>query len=275
MPSALGKIAAQTVNVSSFLKTVLLSANRVPKLAYHGCVSPIRLLLVPFCLFIAAFSPAEILFYGGQAELPATSWTFPVVGDGAAVWDDFDVTGSPMRVTSVFGDFRMHVDLFTPLFAEVEIRSGVNEGNPGTLLFREDEVLATGEPTGRIYDPFHIERRVRVPELDMHLNPGRYWLLVRPVNYDASVSKATGVNGIGSPLLNGNSFFSWHFWGNAFFRSTATINSGNPWDAPYGVEGMVVSEPATLVLLGFGALPILRRRQRRCAARRAGILMIG
>ena len=181
----------------------------------------------------------------------------------AAVYDDFNVT-APLgwNVTAVFSD-----NLIAPapiIGADWEIRTGISEGNAGTLIASGTTSSPVVTPTGRggLGLP---EYMVEVTGLNVFLPmlpPGQhYWLNVTPVGNGMGSSfngTTSGMNCVGTPCGNDqNAFFNSTFFGTYF---TSTSNRGQPYDYSNGVIGTVVPEPATAVLLtcGMGALLIAR-----------------
>src|SRR5947207_2393888 len=177
----------------------------------------------------------------------------------AAVYDDFDMT-APLgwHVTAVFSD-----DFFntTVTAADWEIRTGISEGNAGTLVASGTTNSPLVTPTCRSVGNEIVEYMVEVTGLNVVLpmlpSGQHYWLNVTPVGNGAGRSfnsTTSGTNCLGTPCGNDqNAFFnSTHF--GAYFTSTA--NQGQPYDYSNGIIGTVVPEPATgtLFIWGVGAL---------------------
>jgi hypothetical protein len=176
----------------------------------------------------------------------------------AAVYDDFNVT-APLgwNVTAVFSDNLVSTVITA---ADWEIRSGVSEGNAGTLI-------ASGTTNSPIVTYIGNENlyMVEVTGLNVFLpmlpSGQHYWLNVTPVGNGTGRSfnlTTSGTNCVGTPCGNDqNAFFNSTFFGTYF---TSTSNEGQPYDYSNGVIGTVVPEPATVVLLtcGVGALLIAR-----------------
>jgi len=179
----------------------------------------------------------------------------------AAVYDDFNVTGPGWNVTAVFSH---NLENTTVTAADWEIRSGVSEGNGGTLLGSGSNAAATVTLTGRSGFGF-LEYMVQVNGINLTLGPGTYWLNVTAVGNGGGRSfnsTTSGANCIGTPCGNDqNAFFNSTFFGANF---TSTSNEGQPYDFSNGVIGTIVPEPATIALLtcGVGALLIAVRRRR-------------
>jgi len=186
----------------------------------------------------------------------------------AAVYDDFEVTAAlGWHVTAVFSDNLFNVGGFNVTGADWEIRTGVSEGNAGTLVASGTTSLPIVSLTGRGHEL--QEYMVEVTGLNVFLPmlPAgeHYWLNVTPVGggYGYSWNSDTsGANCVGTPCGNDqNAFFNSTYFG-AYFTSTA--NEGQPYDYSNGVIGAVVPEPATVALVtcGVGALLIAFRRRR-------------
>jgi len=181
----------------------------------------------------------------------------------AAVYDDFNVTGPGWNVNAVFSDNLMTAG--EPIVgADWEIRTGISEGNPGSVVAFGLNAPVTVTATGRSGFGY-IEYMVQVNGLNVNLTPGTYWLNVTPIDSGSGRSfnsTTMGANCVGTPCGNNqNAFFNSTYFG-YFFSNTA--NLGQPYDFSNGVIGTVVPEPATVALLtcGLGALLIAVRRRR-------------
>ena len=181
----------------------------------------------------------------------------------AAVYDDFNITGGPVwDVTAVFSDNAIVQGPITG--ADWEIRTGISEGNGGTLVASGTTTSPVVTPTGRIDGGLH-EYMVEVTGLNVFLpmlpSGQFYWLNVTPVGNGTGrsfISTTSGTNCVGTPCGND---------GNTFFNSTSFgVYFGGPSNTDFsdGVIGTVVPEPATVALLtcGMGALLIALRRRR-------------
>ena len=183
----------------------------------------------------------------------------------AAVYDDFNVT-SPLgwHVTAVFSDNLMNT---TVTGADWEIRTGVAEGNGGTLVASGITNAPIVTLTGRGGEL--LEYMVEVTGLNVFLPmlPAgqHYWLNVTPIGNGTGRSFDTttfGDNCVGSPCGNDdNAFFNSTFFGN-YFTNTTHVCTGCV-DFSMGVIGTVVPEPATIALLTCGVIPLLIAVRRR------------
>jgi hypothetical protein len=179
----------------------------------------------------------------------------------ASVYEDFIIpNGQTWNITGVFSDNLANTTIGG---ADWEIRSGVSEGNGGTLLGSGSNSAATVTLTGRSGFGF-LEYMVQVNGLNLNLGPGTYWVNVTPVGNGGGRSfnsTTSGTNCVGTPCGNDQmAFFNSTFFGCNF---TSTTNVGQPYDFSDGVVG-TIPEPATVALLtcGVGALLIAVRRRR-------------
>ena len=179
----------------------------------------------------------------------------------AAVYDDFNVTGPGWHITSVFSDNLANT---VTSGADWEIRTGISEGNAGTLVASGTTSAPVVTLTGRSGFNY-LEYMVQVNGLNITLAPGHYWLNVTPIDGGSGRSfnsTTSGTNCIGTPCGNNQmAFFNSTYFG-YFFSSTANVQQ--PYDFSNGVIGTVVPEPAIAALLtcGLGALLIAVRRRR-------------
>lgn len=194
---------------------------------------------------VAAASQAAVIWYGGDFDgrNAAPNEINGLLND-ARTYDDFTLS-SPATLASVWSNNLF--DSFTATTAQVEIRTGVSQGNGGTVVF-SGTFAASVAPTGR--SGFGMdEMQVRVSGLNVALGAGTYYLSVTPVGNGAGrvfASTAAGANGVGMPLANGNSFVnSPDLLMN--FESTTYLGPGN-WDFSMGVEsaGALDFFPTTL-----------------------------
>ena len=158
----------------------------------------------------------------------------------AAVYDNFVVTDAGgWDITSVFSDNLANTNITG---AAWEIRTGVSEGNGGTLVASGMTATPVVTPTGRSGFGF-TEYMVEVTGLNVHLPAlpaGQfYWLNVTPIgdgtgrSFDSSTS---GTNCVGTPCGNDqNAFFDSTFFGSVF---TSTANVAQPFDFSMGVIGI-------------------------------------
>ena len=121
---------------------------------------------------------------------------------------------------SVFSDNLASTNISS---ATWEIRQGVSAGNGGTLIASGTTLTPQVTATGRSGFGF-IEFMVQVNDLDVHLDPGTYWLNVTPVdNLDGGRSfdsTTSGGNCVGTPCGdNDTAFLDSTFFG-VFFEPT-------------------------------------------------------
>jgi hypothetical protein len=224
-------------------------------------MKPASLALLAVLLFAAgrlanAQCPSGCLFYGGDFDInnpnanALANENDAIVGGnpyGAATFQNFLISGSSWNVTNMFTD---NLSGLNPSTGYWEIRTGMSEGNGGTLIASGTNPLSH-TLTGRI-DFGYAEYRDEVNGLNLTLAPGTYWMAVvpqDPKDDNRSFNTNTfGLNAVGMQMSD-RQFFNSAFFGAAF------INADNTGIFPTfsnGVIGTEVPEPSSLMMLGSG-----------------------
>lgn len=207
-------------------------------------------------------------FYGGDLNGPNANGLAnendAIVGGnpyGAAVYQNFLWSGGSNPVLGVFTN---NLISYTPTSGYWEVRSGVSEGNGGSLVASGTETGANllHTPTGRSgfgFDEYTDAVKFSNP---LTLANGMYWFAMVPVCTTCSGrsfnSNTDGTNGVGTEIP-GQQFFNAPFFNDNF---TNTDSQGAFDIFSSGVLANV-PEPSNMILLGSGLLAaggVVRRR---------------
>ncbi len=223
----------------------------------------LSLLIALGCLGIGA--RADILFYGGDfnpsfwySDSLANENDAAVYGNpyGSAVYQNFVIAaGQTWNVTALFSNDIMTL---SPTSAYWEIRTGLSEGNGGSLL-----------ASGAGADSYHAkgaygEYTNTVNGLNLTLGAGTYWFSVVPEapgqQGRSSNTNTFGQNSIGTQMSDeqyvNSSYFGYNFTNADNLSIFPRFSSG--------VVGTAVPEPSSLATLSLGLIAvagILRRRK--------------
>lgn len=211
-----------------------------------------------FCL--AAGASATTIFYGGDMDgVNGLANEFNTIVSDAQVFIDFDVPPGNNTITELWSNNLTNLTGVTT--AHYAIFQGMSTGNPGVPI--QSGVLSgsnvTWKPTGRSAFGFQ-EWTVWGSIPPVTVAPGRYFMSIAPDGLGQQgrsfMSTTVGLNSIGTPINNGNSFFNSVFFG-AFYQP---VSGQLGYDADFSGGVNAIPEPASLSLLALGALTLIRRR---------------
>jgi hypothetical protein len=185
----------------------------------------------------------------------------------SAIYDEF--TYWPPTWVGVFGNFLMNPHTGgSQLTLFYEIRTGISEGNGGTVIVPMTEVPLTSQTlTGRsAYDRMEWRIEAEVEPLWVWV-PGPFFLsIMLGANAAANtgvygyLSTTSGENGYGGFLINGNSYWNSSTLDLNFTESQNVLGPGL-WDFSMGIDGDIMPAPGALGLFGLACLSARRRRR--------------
>ena len=225
---------------------------------------------------LAAISSADLLFYGGDANLHdiVIAGRNMAFGGRVDAYDDMHLN-SASHITGLFGNFFVDPNASISQ-AYYEVRQGLSLLSEG-IVVASGTVGATATANNLTFG--NVVGRTIHLDVSLDLAAGDYYLAISPVGNGHSprtfIAVTDGVNGVGSPLQNDNSWVHsgtdisyGSNYGDGLFvlARPLTANSVHS-DFSYGVEGTAapVPEPGTIALIGLSAAAAVRRKLRKTA----------
>jgi len=182
--------------------------------------------------------PSTVCFYGGDFDtrnglsserntLVAESWTFD------------DVTWAGGSVSTGWHNF-LDTGVGTPTGVDVIFYSGMGEGTFGTVVGSATDAAVTVAPTGNSGFGFpEIKASWTLGGQAFNAPAGTYHVGMRIVGTGAGqsfISTASGTNGVGGPLSNGNAFFQSTFFGFPLPTDAQNVFGAGNWDMSRGID---------------------------------------
>lgn len=182
--------------------------------------------------------PDTVCFYGGDFDtrnglssergtLVSDSWTF----------DDIDWAGG--TVATGWFNF-LDTGIGTPSGADVIFYSGMSEGNFGSVVGSATDAAVTTAPTGGSGFGYpEIKASWDLAGQAFSAAAGTYHVGMRIVGTGAGqcfISTASGTNGVGTPLANGNVYFQSTHFGYPVPTDAQNVFGAGNWDMSRGLD---------------------------------------
>jgi len=193
---------------------------------------------------------------------------------GAATYQNFQFTTEPWRrwITGLFTD---NLSQLTPNGAYWEIRSGMSEGNGGTLIASGTASGSNFSHTATGRSGFgYTEYTDAVSDLEVQLSSGTYWFAVVPQAPNQAGrswnSNTFGLNSVGEQMLNqqyvDSAYYQVHFTNadnlGIYPSFSGGVSAPSICETCRLPEQDSTPEPSTLIMLSTGLMGV------GCAARR-------
>ena len=208
---------------------------------------------------LANASPA--VFYAGDVANVGgcrAQVNYPI-GFDSRLYDNFTL-GQATNIDGLSASFSINGTNATSV--SWEIRSGVQAGSGGTLLYSGTNACTnTYENTWSTY-----KYVASIPTIT--LGPGDYYLSIS-ANGGSDwiyVAGTLGDNAVGGPIADGKSIWNCPQFGFNWLP-VEVVNNGNSFNCAYGLTGTaVVPEPSSILTLSLGVLAFRRRRRKLTAS---------
>ena len=181
--------------------------------------------------------PDTVCFYGGDFDTRnglsserntavAESWTFD------------DVTWAGGSVTTGWFNY-LDRTMGTPTGADVIFYSGMSEGNFGTVVGSVTDIAVTTAPTGGSGFGLLEYKASWTIAGGLAIPAGTYHVGMRAVGTGVGqsfISTASGTNGVGGPLANGNVYFQSTYFGFPVPTDAQNVFGAGNWDMSRGID---------------------------------------
>jgi hypothetical protein len=230
---------------------------------------------------------ANLYWYNGDSDGFGASINNAGGTNPGVTYDNFEAGPGGIVVTGVFSSnaFDFFDNPVDPNITQAkwEIRSGMSNGNGGTLVGSGTGSVTETSLGTLVFNGLHYQAEsIEVDGLNVFLTPGAYWLAVVPIldtttnAFNAFILNTGGTGGFGSPqALDGNSFVDSADFGSAFGPAIdlyGGVGFGDPLDGAgsgnvdFSMGIVTTPEPGTLglgaaVSVALAGLALARRRR--------------
>lgn len=181
---------------------------------------------------------ATVCFYGGDFDTRngLSSERGTAVSDS---WTFDDVTWAGGTVSTGWFNY-LDRTMGTPTGADVIFYSGMAEGSFGTLVGQAMSAPVTTAPTGNSgFGLPEIKASWTLGGQAFNVPAGTYHVGMRAVGTGVGqcfISTASGTNGVGTPLSNGNVFFQSGYFGYPVPTDAQNVFGAGNWDMSRGID---------------------------------------